>query len=159
MYRAAALADDPTVATIDLGDGRVLLEGEDVTDRIRTAEVSERASQVAADPAVRRALVEQQRRIIAGGDFVAEGRDIGTVVAPEAEVKVFLTAEPEERARRRAAELGADPDEILRDMRTRDERDTTRADSPLTKAVDAHEVDTTGLSIDEVVQRIVGFVR
>jgi cytidylate kinase len=160
MYRAAALADDPTVATIDLDDdGRVLLEGDDVTDRIRTPEVSERASQVAADPAVRRALVEQQRRIIAGGDFVAEGRDIGTVVAPEAEVKVFLTADAEERARRRAAELDADPEEILRDMKVRDDRDTSRADSPLTKAVDAHEVDTTGLSIDEVVQQIVGLVR
>ena len=159
MYRAAALADDPTNVTIDLDDGRVLLDGEDVTDRIRTPEVSERASQVAADPAVRRALVEQQRRLIAQGDYVAEGRDIGTVVAPDAEVKVFLTARPEERARRRAEELGADPEQVLQDLLARDERDTGRADSPLTKAVDAHELDTTGLSIDEVVALIVGLAR
>ena len=154
MYRAAALAPDPTDARIDLDDGRVLLEGDDVTDRIRTPEVSERASQVAADPAVRRALVDQQRRIIAGGDYVAEGRDIGTVVAPDAEVKVFLTAEPRERAQRRAKELGADVQSVLQDQTIRDQRDMQRADSPLKAADDAVEVDTTGLSIDEVVARI-----
>ena len=159
MYRAAALAPDPTNATIDLADGRVVLDGEDVTSRIRTPEVSRRASEVAADPAVRRALVAEQRRIISGGDYVAEGRDVGTVVAPDAEVKVFLTAHPAERARRRAEELGADPQQILQEMTIRDERDSSRADSPLTKAADAHEVDTTGLTIDEVVDQIVRLVR
>jgi CMP/dCMP kinase len=157
MYRAAALHDDPAAARIDFGeDGRVRLDGADVADRIRTAEVSERASRVAADARVRAALVEQQRRITATGDWVAEGRDIGTVVAPGAEVKVFLTADPAERARRRAAELGTDPDVVLREQALRDERDSTRADSPLARAPGAVEVDTTGLSIDEVVQRIVG---
>ena len=160
MYRAASLADDPARATIDFRNGSVLLDGEDVTTRIRTPEVSHRASQVAADPAVRRALVDQQRRLLEnGGDWVAEGRDIGTVVAPHAEVKVFLTADPRERARRRAAETGEDPEKVLDDVNARDERDTTRKDSPLIKADDAHEVDTTGLTIDEVVERIVELAR
>jgi cytidylate kinase len=159
MYRAAALAPDPAAVRIDLADGRVLLEGEDVTDRIRTPEVSAKASEVAADPRVRRALVEQQRRLIATGDWVAEGRDIGTVVAPDAEVKVFLTAEPQERARRRAAESGGDVTVVLQELTIRDQRDTTRKDSPLVVAEGAEEVDTTGLTIDEVVERIVGLVR
>src|SRR5690606_4415391 len=129
---------------VTLGD-RILLDGEDVTEAIRTPEVTEMASKVSADPAVRRALVEQQRRIIAGGDYVAEGRDIGTVVAPAAEVKVFLTASPEERARRRAAELGADVGTILTEQRLRDLRDQTREHSPLRPAPDAVELDTTSL--------------
>jgi CMP/dCMP kinase len=158
MYRAAALAHDPTAARIDLADGKVLLDGADVTGEIRTPDVSRRASEVAADPAVREALVEQQRRIIASGDWVAEGRDIGTVVAPDAEVKVFLTADPQERARRRATELGGDPAVVLKEMTLRDERDSTRAASPLRKADDAVELDTTGLTIDEVVERIVELV-
>jgi CMP/dCMP kinase len=159
MYRAAALAPDPAGARIDFdGDGRVIVDGTDVSDRIRTPEASRRASEVAADPRVRAALVEQQRRLIEAGDWVAEGRDIGTVVAPGAEVKVFLTADPAERARRRAAELGADPQQILQEMTIRDERDSTRDHSPLVKADDATELDTTGLSIDEVVERIVGLV-
>lgn len=159
MYRAASLADDPTRARIDFDNGSVLLDGEDVTGRIRTPEVSQRASQVAADPDVRRALVDQQRRLLENGDWVAEGRDIGTVVAPHAEVKVFLTADPQERARRRAAETGEDVAKVLDDVNARDERDTTRKDSPLVKARDAHEVDTTGLTIDEVVGRIVELAR
>jgi cytidylate kinase len=159
MYRAAALAGDPMRARIDLSDGTVLLDGEDVTARIRTPEVSARASVVAADPRVRGALVEQQRRIIGSGDWVAEGRDIGTVVAPDAEVKVFLTADPEERARRRADELGADLDVVRREMALRDERDSTRDHSPLARAEDAVEVDTTGLTVDDVVQRIVELAR
>jgi cytidylate kinase len=118
MYRAVALrtvdgGGDPAeiarAARIELGE-RVTLDDEDVTERIREPRVSEAASRVSADPAVREALVEQQRRILSDGDWVAEGRDIGTVVAPDAEVKVFLTADPAERARRRAAELGTDPD-------------------------------------------------
>jgi len=162
MYRAAALAalrgDDPTRVRVTLGE-RVLLGDDDVTDAIRTPEVTEMASKVAADPAVREALVELQRRLIAEGDHVAEGRDIGTVVAPGAELKVFLTASPEERARRRAAQLGADPEAILVEQSIRDERDRMREHSPLKPAPDAVELDTTGLTLDEVVDRIVGLVR
>ena len=162
MYRAAALAalrgDDPTRVQVTLGE-RVLLGDEDVTDEIRTPEVTDMASKVSADPAVREALVDRQREIIAAGDHVAEGRDIGTVVWPQAELKVFLTATPEERARRRATQLGADYDAILTEQRLRDMRDTTREHSPLQPATDAVELDTTGLSLDQVVQRIVELVR
>jgi cytidylate kinase len=163
MYRAVALAalrghTDPADATIELGDG-VRLDGEDVTAAIRAPEVSERASVMAADPAVRRALVATQQALMRSGDWVAEGRDIGTVVAPDAEVKVFLVAEPGERARRRAAQMGADPAVVEREQAVRDERDAARADSPLRAAQDAIEVDTTGLTVDEVVARIVALVR
>jgi cytidylate kinase len=163
MYRAVACraesdgADAAEVARtvrLELGE-RVRLDGEDVTERIREPWVSEAASRVSSDPAVREALVAQQRRILAEGDWVAEGRDIGTVVAPEAEVKVFLTAAPEERARRRAAELGTDPGVVLREQAMRDERDRSREHSPLAPAADAVPVDTTGLSLDEVVEQIV----
>ncbi len=155
MYRAAGLAKDPTRARIDFDDGRVLLDGDDVTDRLRTPEASENASRVAADPNVRRALVEQQRRIVYEGDLVAEGRDLGKVVAPGAEVKVFLHADPHERARRRAAEIGADVDQVFMEQQIRDQRDSEREDSPLKAAEDAVDVDTTGLTIDQVVDRIV----
>ena len=155
MYRAAGLAKKPTQARIDFDGERVLLDGDDVTDRLRTPEASENASRVAADPRVRRSLVEQQRRIVSEGDWVAEGRDIGTVVAPDAEVKVFLTADPRERARRRAEELGADVDQGFMDQHSRDQRDSEREDSPLKPADDAVDVDTTGLTVDEVVARIV----
>ncbi len=163
MYRCVALARlrgaaDPAAVAIELGD-RVSLDGEDVTDAIRSAEVSAEASRVSADPAVREALVAKQRALIAAGDWVAEGRDIGTVVAPDAEVKVWLTADPGERARRRAAQLGADLEDVLRDQRERDERDRTRRFSPMAKAPDAVEVDTTGLEVDEVVDRIVSLAR
>ena len=158
MYRAAALAAlrgrDPTRVSVEPGD-RILLDGEDVTDEIRTPAVTEMASKIAADPAVRAALVEMQRALIASGDHVAEGRDIGTVVAPRADLKVFLTATPEERARRRALELGADPTAILAEQGIRDERDRSREHSPLQPAPDAVELDTTGLSLEEVVDRIV----
>jgi CMP/dCMP kinase len=161
MYRAVALArlrgEERT--DIDFEDGRVTLNGEDVSGQIRTPEVSEEASRVAAEPAVREAMVKRQRALMSDGDWVAEGRDIGSVVVPDAELKVFLTADPRERAERRARELGADPGEVLRDVRARDERDTTRAASPLLKADDAEELDTTGLTVDEVVDRIVGLVR
>ena len=153
MYRAVALAGDRDPATLRIGfDGdRVLLDGEDVTDAIRTPEISDLASRRAADPTVRSALVEQQRALLASGDWVAEGRDIGTVVAPGADVKVWLTASLEERAQRR----GQPPDEV----RERDERDRTRDHSPMVAADDAVEVDTTGLSIDDVVARLVALVR
>jgi len=164
MYRCIALAElrgtpDPLACAIALDGSTVTLDGKDVTAAIRTPEVSARASEVAARPAVRAALVDRQRELIAAGDYVAEGRDIGTVVAPDAELKVFLTASPQERARRRAAETGADPEAVLRDQLVRDERDRTREHSPLTAAADAVEVDTTGLGIDEVVARIVELAR
>jgi cytidylate kinase len=154
MYRAAGLADDPVAADLRLADGRVFLDGADVTEDIRTPTASERASVVAADPAVREAMVAKQRVIMSLGDWVAEGRDIGTVVAPQAEVKVFLTASPQERARRRAAELGVDVTSVLQDQTIRDERDRTRAASPLVAAEGSVELDTTGLTIDDVVARI-----
>jgi CMP/dCMP kinase len=152
MYRAVALAGDRNPASLDIrfdGD-RVLLDGEDVTEAIRTPEVSRAASERATDPAVRGAMVAKQRALIASGDWVAEGRDIGTVVAPDAEVKVWLTADEAERARRRAQPV----DEV----RERDTRDAGRDISPMLAADDAVEVDTTGLSIDAVVDRIVALV-
>jgi CMP/dCMP kinase len=161
MYRCAALAADRDAATLQIAfDGdRVLLDGEDVTAAIRTPEVSRRASVVADDPQVREALVARQRALIAGGDYVAEGRDIATVVAPDAEVKVFLTADPAERARRRAAELGdADAEAVQRDLAERDERDSSHGRTTLEPAPGAEPLDTTGLSVDAVVAEIVARV-
>jgi cytidylate kinase len=167
MYRTVGLmtarhggpaAERAEELDIRLGD-RVVANGEDVTEAIRTPEVSEAASEVATDPHVREALVEKQRALIANGDWVAEGRDIGTVVAPDAEVKVFLTASPEERARRRAAELGTDVETVMRDQALRDAQDMDREYSPLRPATDAVELDTSGLSVDEVVQRVVALVQ
>jgi cytidylate kinase len=157
MYRCAALAwpRDPSTLDIAFDGDRVLLDGEDVSAAIRTPQVSEKASEVAARPEVREALVARQRALIAGGDWVAEGRDIATVVAPDAEVKVYLTASPEERARRRATELGADASVVAREMALRDERDSGHGRTTLEAAPGATPLDTTGLSIDEVVARIV----
>jgi cytidylate kinase len=163
MYRCVGLAtrehdDEPAALAeriaLELGD-RVLLDGRDVTEAIRTPEVSEAASHVAADPAVRRALVRKQQAIVADGDWVAEGRDIATVVAPDAAVKVFLHADPAERARRRAADLKLPAEEVLVDQTARDDRDATEGRSILQPAPDAVPVDTTGLTIDEVVEQIV----
>jgi cytidylate kinase len=134
--------------------GRVLLNGRDVSEEIRTPAVSEKASQVARDPGVREALVAKQRELVSRGDLVAEGRDIGTVVAPDAALKVFLTADPAERARRRAAELGLDSGAGLDELRQRDQRDSDREHSPLRAARDAVVLDTTGLEVDDVVERI-----
>jgi cytidylate kinase len=161
MYRCAALAwpRDPAMIDIAFDGDRVLLDGRDVSAAIRTPEISARASEIAARPEVRAALVAKQRALIAGGDWVAEGRDIATVVAPEAEVKVFLTASPQERARRRAAELGADADLIARELALRDERDTGHGRTTLEPAPGATPVDTTGHSIDEVVADVVALVR
>jgi cytidylate kinase len=164
MYRAVALArlrgsDDVASLDIAIDNGAVHLDGEDVTHLIRTPEVSAKASEVAAKPEVRKALVAKQRELLAQGNWVAEGRDIGTVVAPDAQLKVFLTASPEERARRRAAELGLPVEQVLADQQGRDERDTRREHSPLRAAEDAVEVDTTGLSIDQVVARIAELAR
>ena len=166
MYRTVGLLtarDGGPAATrageldIRLGE-RVLANGEDVTEAIRTPEVSEAASTVATDPRVRDALVRKQRELLSSGDWVAEGRDIGTVVAPDAEVKVYLTASPEERARRRAAELGTDANTVMRDQALRDAQDMDREHSPLQVAPEAVELDTTGLSVDEVVERIAELV-
>ncbi len=136
----------------------VLLDGRDVTEAIRTPAVSEAASVLATDPEVRAALVAKQRELIARGDWVAEGRDIGTVVAPDAELKVFLVADPRERARRRAAELGADVDTVLAEQTMRDQRDGTREHSPLQAASDAVTLDTSGLGVEEVVAQIVALL-
>jgi CMP/dCMP kinase len=168
MYRCVgllALADRDRppaalarAARIAMDDGRVVLDGREVTDSIRTPEVSEAASRVAADPGVREALLVKQRELMAEGDWVAEGRDIGTVVAPDATLKVYLTADPAERARRRAAELGADPATVLAEQTIRDERDSTLGRSTLQAAPGAVELDTTGLSVEGVLERIVGIL-
>lgn len=152
--RPAELAEE---LDIELGE-RVIANGEDVTETIRTPDVSEAAAKVATDPAVRQALVKKQREKLSSGNWVAEGRDIGTVVAPDAEVKVFLTASPAERARRRAEELGTDVDTVMRDQAMRDQTDMDREHSPLKLAPDAVEVDTSGSTVDEVVQRVVELV-
>jgi cytidylate kinase len=142
---------------LELGE-RVIANGEDVTEAIRSPEVSEAASRVATNPKVRAALMKKQRELLSGGDWVAEGRDIGTVVAPDAAVKVFLTASAEERARRRADELGTDAETVLRDQALRDAQDSSREHSPLELAPGAIELDTTGLDVDEVVARIIEIV-
>ena len=143
----------------DGGPPAVLLDGEDISEAIRAPEVSEAASRIAAQQPVRDVLVNKQRELLASGDWVAEGRDIGTVVAPEAAVKVFLTADPRERARRRASELGADEDTVLVEQSIRDERDRTRAHSPLRAASGSVTLDTSGLPIEDVVARIAALAR
>jgi cytidylate kinase len=161
MYRAVGLAGgaDPEQLEIAFDGDAVLLDGRDVTREIRTPQAAEAASRVATDPAVRRALVRKQQALIAEGDWVAEGRDIALVVAPDAELKVFLTADPVERARRRAADLGADVETVLRDQSARDERDNSGERSVLAPAPGAVEVDTTGLTLDQVVDTITGLLR
>jgi cytidylate kinase len=163
MYRVVGLAtiesgEPPAEVAqrIDIQVGeRVLLDGRDVTHAIRTPDVSEAASRVAADPGVRQALVAKQQELMADGDWVAEGRDIATVVAPDAAVKVFLTADPAERAARRAAELGADAEQVRREQALRDERDDSADRSVRAAAPDAVPVDTTGLSIEQVVDQVI----
>jgi CMP/dCMP kinase len=166
MYRAVALAlmerdgnaaEVAEALDIDLGE-RVIVDGRDVTEAIRTPEVSEAASQVSSDIGVRMALVRKQQAILREGDWVAEGRDIGTVVCPQAQVKVFLTASREARARRRAEELGADYETVLEQQVQRDERDERRAHSPLIPANDAVPVDTTELDLEEVLGQIMTLV-
>jgi CMP/dCMP kinase len=157
LQHGGAASEQAEGLRIELGD-RVIVNGTDVTEAIRAPEVTEAASKVATNPAVRNALVRKQRELLGDGDWVAEGRDIGTVVAPDAAVKVFLTAGAEERARRRAGELGTDVETVLRDQALRDAQDASREHSPLAVAPGAVEVDTTGLSVDEVVARIVELV-
>lgn len=178
MYRALALAvlrngadpaDEDAVARVvetaevDLDGPRVWLDGADVSDRIRASDVTAVVSVVAAHPRVRAALLDRQRALATSTDVVMEGRDIGTAVLPGAEVKVYLTAAVDERARRRALEQGLPQDEVTltsmaRKLSERDVADATREVAPLARAADAHEVDTTGLTLDEVVARICAIV-
>jgi cytidylate kinase len=136
-------------------ENRVLLDGEDVTGLIRNQTVTDAASRVSVLPAIRAWMVRLQQQMVAGGGVVMEGRDIGTVVFPQAEVKIFLDAAPEVRGMRRYDQMGPEPaqqpDEVIRDLRARDERDRNRADSPLKPAPDAVLLDTTHLTLEEVV--------
>jgi CMP/dCMP kinase len=174
MYRCVALAaveaglglDDAEALgalaaglRIGLEGRRVSLGERDVSAAIREPGVTAAASRVSVHPGVREAMVARQRRLIAAGDFVAEGRDIGTVVSPDAALKVFLTASDEERARRRAAETGEDFESVLEAQRRRDARDTGREHGALRAAGDAVELDTTGLGLEEVVGRVVALAR
>ena len=174
MYRAVALAgleagadlDDAGAmgriagaAEIAFADGRVTLDGHDVSEEIREPRVSEAASRVSVHPQVREAMVARQRALIESGGYVAEGRDIGTVVSPDAPLKVFLTATEGERARRRAQQSGEDPGQVQADQRERDERDRRREHGALRAADDAVELDTTGLSLEQVVDRIAALAR
>lgn len=159
MYRAVSLAEDPAAADVRLENGRVLLDGRDVTEEIRTPPATVAASRVAERPDVRAAMVARQRELIGDGDWVAEGRDIGTVVAPDAAIKVFLTASAAERARRRAQQTNRPQDEVLAEQHERDERDSNRAASPLAPAADAVALDTTGLTLEQVVDRVVFLAR
>jgi cytidylate kinase len=135
--------------------GSVTLNGEDVGEEIRSPAVTELASEVAAEPDVRAAMALRQQAMLASGDWVAEGRDIGTVIAPQAELKIFLTADPTERARRRAEQTGRPLDEVLAEQQQRDRRDGERELSPLVAAADAVQLDTTALSADEAIAEIV----
>jgi cytidylate kinase len=180
MYRAVGLLageagvalDDeaavvPIAAAAELrfdGDGRVFTGDRDLSELIRSLEMGAAASVVSVLPGVRRLLVERQRALGAGADIVMEGRDIGTNVFPDADVKLFLTARPEVRAARRADELCArgeevDADEVLDALRERDRRDSERAVAPLCRAADAVEVDTSELTLDEAVDAVVALVR
>jgi cytidylate kinase len=156
---AAALGELARSLRIGLDGERVELDGADVSAAIRTPEVTEAASRVSVHAPVREAMVAGQRELVAAGRYVAEGRDIGTVVSPDSPLKVFLTAGDEERARRRAAETGADEAAVLAAQRERDRRDETREHSALRAAPDAVEIDTTALSLDEVVARVVALAR
>jgi cytidylate kinase len=161
MHRMEQLA---IAAEIELLPGRIRLNGEDVTDAIRTPEVSAGASKVAVIPGVRRALVAKQRAMGERSSVVMEGRDIGTVVFPHADVKVFLDADPGERVRRRLGDVRAAGEEIpetalAAQMQERDQRDSTRADGPLAQAPDAAYLDSTSLTVEEVEEAILKMVR
>ncbi len=173
LHDGVALDDNETLGTLahdcDIRFGhedgepvpkQVFVNDNDVTDAIRTAEIDKAVSPVSAAPSVREALVYQQQKIGNAGNYVVEGRDIGTVVFPNAEVKVFLTASPEERAHRRVRQnadrcIGSiDYEEVYADLLRRDEADANRATSPLKKADDAVEIDSTGDHIETVIAKI-----
>jgi cytidylate kinase len=165
---ASALAELARATDIELHERdhdyvQVIANDRDVSEEIRAPRVTGASSRVAAHSEVRRALLQKQRELIASGDYVAEGRDIGTVVAPDAPVKLFLTADPHERARRRTAELrrrgvetGAD--EVRAAIEQRDRLDSTRSAAPLRAADDAVVIDTTGLEVEQVVERAAALV-
>jgi cytidylate kinase len=155
----AALGELASGLEIELEGRRALIAERDVSAAIREPGVTAAASRVSVHAAVREAMVARQRQLIAAGRYVAEGRDIGTVVSPEAPLKVFLTASDEERARRRAAQTGEDFESVLDAQRRRDARDTEREHGALRAAVDAVELDTTGLGLEEVVGRVVALAR
>lgn len=176
MYRAAAVGilrsgidpqDEISVAktvkgmAVNLRDGRVYLNGDDVTLAIREDATNKAVTPVSANPAVRDLMVEKQREIAADHDVVMEGRDIGTVVFPEAEYKFFLIADPEVRAARRLKESTEDLslEEIKADLLRRDQEDSSRSHSPLRKAADAIEIDTSNLTFDEQVDKILSFIQ
>jgi len=179
MYRAVALWAlrqnvDPTdmhrmeqlalAAEIELQPGRIRLNGEDVTEAIRSPEVSSGASKIAVIAGVRRRMVDKQRSISERASVVMEGRDIGTVVFPDADVKIFLDAQPPERVRRRLLEVRAKGEQVAEstlalEMEERDRRDSTRRDAPLVQAPDAIYLDSTALSIDEVEEAVLKIVR
>jgi cytidylate kinase len=174
MYRCVALAvqragadpDDPREAAgiaseveVAFEAERVLLDREDVTQVIRLPEITSLASRVSVHPGVREAMVLRQREMISRGPYVAEGRDIGTVVSPDAPLKVFLVADGAERARRRAAESGVSLAEVSAEMAERDRRDTEREHGALRAAEDSVEVDTSALTPDEVVTHIADLAR
>ena len=145
------------VLDIRLGE-RIMLDGEDVTSAIRQPEISRLTPAMAALPRVRAALTDKQRELMAHGNWVAEGRDIGTVVVPDADVKVFLTASVETRARRRASEHGEDVETVRRALHERDKMDREREHGPLHAAPDAIEVDTTEMSTEEAVEAVLALV-
>src|ERR1700756_1229548 len=160
LARATEIALEPTPA-----GNRVLLDGEDVTDRIRDPEVTQAASRVSVHPAIRAWMVDLQREMGKAGGVVMEGRDIGTVVFPDADIKFFLDASPEARSQRRyeqaagpvsiaASADGMSHAEITRELRERDERDRNRAQSPLRPAPDAIIIDSTSLSLEQVLDQI-----
>lgn len=174
MYRAVALwairngtplEDAPRLgalanaAQITLDGGRVTLNGEDVTDEIRRGDVTQAASKVAALAAVREALVAKQRAYSERSSVVMEGRDIGSIVFPLADVKIYLDASALERARRRSAESGVDSETLAREIGERDRRDRTRAESPLVQAPDAVYLDSGGKSIEDVEEAVLQLVR
>jgi cytidylate kinase len=163
MHRMEQLASAANIELLPAVQ-RVMLNGEDVTAAIRTAEVGKQASVVAAIPGVRRALVEKQRALGERTSVIMEGRDIGTVVFPGADVKIFLDADPQERVSRRLRDFqgqgeATPPEAIAAQIRERDRRDRTRAEAPLTQAPDAVYIDSTGLSLERVEEEILKVVR
>lgn len=153
----SSLARQSTIDLLARPEGnRVLLDGQDVTERIRAQDITEAASRVSVHPAVREWMVMRQRELGANGGVVMEGRDIGTKVFPDAEVKIFLDAAPEVRGSRRFLQqpaTSAPPESVLAELRARDERDRTRANSPLVPAPDAILIDSTHLTLDQVLQK------
>ena len=158
MHRLEQLAQQAVIDFVP-GENTILLNGEDVSSAIRAPEMGEAASRISPIPAVRRALVKRQRELGQRASIVMEGRDIGTVVFPEADVKIFLDAQAGARTERRAREVGAPPEAIADGLQQRDLRDRTRAEAPLVQAPDAVYLDTTAMSIEEAEQALLRIVR